>query len=139
MQDLAIKTLEELWFSQPLTNLSKNNENLAQVERNQLLARVSVIMGVCGNFKDRQSPLEDMLSKIVAGKEGADVSALHDRYAELCDAMIDGLVDASDFMNFVSLDATIRFNHYNFSLDRRQLHSNYTFIRRSLSSYHIRN
>lgn len=67
-----------------------------------MLAKVSVIMGVCGNFKDRQSPLEDMLSKVVSSKEGADVSALHERYSELCDAMIDGLVDASDFMNFVS-------------------------------------
>lgn len=65
-----------------------------------MLANVSVIMGVCGNFKDRQSPLEDMLSKIVAGKEGADVTALHDRYAQLCDAMIDGLVDASDSVSF---------------------------------------
>lgn len=69
----------------------------------QLLAKVSVIMGVCGNFKDRQSPLESILSKIVSSKEGIDVSELHSRYVEICDTMIDGLVDASDFMGFVSL------------------------------------
>lgn len=70
-----------------------------------MLTKVSVIMSVCGNFKDRQSPLEDMLNKIVLGKEGADLSALHSRYGEICDAMIDGLVDASDFMGFVSKTA----------------------------------
>lgn len=60
-------------------------------------------MGVSGNFRDRQSPLEQVLSKIVSGKEGAEVSALHDNYSEICDTMIDGLVDASEFTNFVSL------------------------------------
>lgn len=103
-QDLAIKTLEELWFSPPsfpIPKLHGQNDSGPATEKNLLLAKVSVVMGVCGNFKDRLSPLEDMLSKIVSTKEGADVSALHVRYAELCDVMIDGLVDASDFMNFV--------------------------------------
>lgn len=64
-------------------------------------------MGVSGNFRDRQSPLEQVLSKIVAGKEGAEISALHDNYSEICDTMIDGLVDASEFSNFVSSKRTV--------------------------------
>lgn len=81
---------------------SGQNEN-----KTQLLVKVSVIMGVSGNFRDRQSPLEQVLSKIVAGKEGAEISALHDNYSEICDTMIDGLVDASEFSNFVSSKRTV--------------------------------
>lgn len=99
-------------------------------------------MGVCGNFKDRQSPLEDMLSKIVAGKDGADVSALHMRYSELCDAMIDGLVDASDFLNFVSLIGQIIalsvLTNTRPEIDGCELYSNYPPLRCSLSAYHNR-
>ncbi|KAH8114301.1 hypothetical protein DFH11DRAFT_1508962 [Phellopilus nigrolimitatus] len=107
VKDLAIKTLEELWFvtSAPSGHRTHGQgDPSSQLERGHLLATVSVIMGVCGNFKDRQSPLEDMLNKIVSGKEGADVSALRLRLAELCDALIDGLVDASDFMNFTVIN-----------------------------------
>lgn len=97
-----MKTMEELWF--PPSNTLPGTKTQAQMdqERNRILSKVSVIMGVCGNFKDRQSPLEDMLNKLVSGRDGADLSALQRQYGEVCDAMIDGLVDASDFMNFVS-------------------------------------
>ncbi|KLO06964.1 hypothetical protein SCHPADRAFT_1002012 [Schizopora paradoxa] len=98
VKDLAVKTLEELWFPVLPQGSAKS---LGQTEnKTQLLVKVSVIMGVSGNFRDRQSPLEQVLSKIVAGKEGAEISALHDNYSEICDTMIDGLVDASEFTNF---------------------------------------
>jgi cohesin loading factor subunit SCC2 len=75
----------------------------AQPDRLKLLSRVTVIMTVCGNFKDRQSPLDDILHKIVSAKDGAEASALLTRYGEVVDVMIDGLVDASDFPGFVSV------------------------------------
>lgn len=71
-------------------------------KKSLLLTKVSVIMGVSGNFKDRQSPLEDMLHNIVSDEKAVDASSLHARYTEICDTMIDGLVDASDFPGFVS-------------------------------------
>ncbi|THG98726.1 hypothetical protein EW145_g7376 [Phellinidium pouzarii] len=107
VKDLAIKTLEEVWFTSapPPGNKSRGpNDSSVLARRNHLLATVSVIMGVCGNFRDRQSPLEDMLNKIVSSKEGEDISAFHAHLVELCDTMIDGLVDASDFMNFTVIN-----------------------------------
>jgi len=55
-------------------------------------------MGTAANFKDRQSLLEDMFHKIMADKE-----ALHARQGEVREALIDGLVDASDLPGFVGL------------------------------------
>ncbi|KAI5117240.1 hypothetical protein M0805_001558 [Coniferiporia weirii] len=103
IKDLAIKTLDELWFTSSVPSNNKlrgPGEVSIPQERNHLLATVPVIMGVCGNFKDRQSPLEDMLSKIMSSKEGEDISVLQAHVVRLCDTMIDGLVDASNFMNF---------------------------------------
>ncbi|EJC97952.1 uncharacterized protein FOMMEDRAFT_114738 [Fomitiporia mediterranea MF3/22] len=95
VKDLAVKTLEEIWFLPTATS--------GQTDRGATLGIVSVIMGVCNIFKDRQAPLEDMLGRIVSGKEGADASAmstLRSRFTEIYDVMIEGLVDASDFVNF---------------------------------------
>lgn len=109
VKDLSIKTIEELWFSStvalPLNTKSRNASicNSQDKDKMQLLTKVAVIMGTSANFKDRQSPLEDVLHKIMADKEGNEASALHARYAEICGTLIDGLVDASDLPGFVSL------------------------------------
>lgn len=63
--------------------------------------KVAVIMGTSTHFKDRQSPLEDLLHKIVADKEGIEIHTLRACYAEICETLIDGLVDASDLPGFV--------------------------------------
>ncbi|KAI0051083.1 hypothetical protein FA95DRAFT_1554896 [Auriscalpium vulgare] len=105
VKDLAVKTIEELWF-QPTTNAAPSQRNRsttgadAQTDKAQLLTKVSVIMGVTSNFKDRQSPLEDVLHKIMAHKEGTEAADLHQRYGEICEALIDGLVDASELPGF---------------------------------------
>jgi cohesin loading factor subunit SCC2 len=106
VKDLSIKTLEELWFlsptSQPaLQKLRNSVHGPDQHDKTQLLNKVSVIMGVAASFRDRQSPLEDVLHKIMASKEDSDTSQLHARYSEICEALIDGLVDASDLPGFV--------------------------------------
>lgn len=104
VKDLAVKTVEELWFQSSTAQVSAmrgrtlltNDPN----DKGQLLTKVTVIMGVSANFKDRQSPLEDILHKIMADKDG-DTSHLRASYAEICETLIDGLVDASDLPGFV--------------------------------------
>lgn len=91
VRDLAVKSIEDLWF--PATSSDRDILNTA-----------AVIMDVSGSFKDRQSPLEDVLSKIVAEKDGGDASALCTRFTNICDKMIDGLVDSSDFKNFTVIN-----------------------------------
>jgi len=106
IKDLAIKSIEELWFPPlPLQSALKNRTTTTSdaLDKTTLLSKVSVIMGTAANFKDRQSPLEDMLHKIMADKEGTEKSSLHTRYSEICEALIDGLVDASDLPGFVGL------------------------------------
>ena len=106
VKDLSIKTLEELWFpstvSQPAPQKPRNSyQGSDQHDKTQLLNKVSVIMGVAASFRDRQSPLEDVLHKIMASKDDVDAGQLHTRYSEICEALIDGLVDASELPGFV--------------------------------------
>lgn len=106
VKDLAIKSIEELWFpavSLPTTTKSRSGLHASNLDdRTLLLSKVAVIMGTSANFKDRQSPLEDVLHKIMADKEGSEAAPLHARYTEICETLIDGLVDASDLPGFVS-------------------------------------
>jgi cohesin loading factor subunit SCC2 len=106
VKELAIRTVEELWFNNYLSQFSsQKSKELMSLQnthdKSPLLAKVVVIMGVSANFKDRQSPLEDLLHKLMADKEGNEAVSLHARYAEICEALIDGLVDASDLPGFV--------------------------------------
>ncbi|KAF4581480.1 Sister chromatid cohesion protein 2 [Pleurotus pulmonarius] len=109
VKDLAVKSIEELWFQNPLPPSvlkkggSSNNAN-ATSTKGPLLNRVSVVMGVAANFRDRQSPLEDTLHKIVADKQDSEAASLHARYSEICEALIDGLVDDSDLPGFTVLN-----------------------------------
>ncbi|KAH7906512.1 hypothetical protein BJ138DRAFT_1071604 [Hygrophoropsis aurantiaca] len=103
VKDLAIKTIEDLWFQAPtLQGANQKSRSLAaaSIDKSPLLAKVSAIMGVSANFKDRQSPLEDMLHKIVNEREGSETTTLRANYVEICETLIDGLVDASDLPGF---------------------------------------
>jgi cohesin loading factor subunit SCC2 len=105
VKDLAIKTIEELWFPPvPLPSAIKSRGSMSSntQEKSALLSKVAIIMATSANFKDRQSPLEDVLHKIIAEKEGHEGASLHARYTEICETLIDGLVDASDLPGFVS-------------------------------------
>jgi cohesin loading factor subunit SCC2 len=115
VKDLSIKTLEELWFSsvisQPaLQKLRGGGQGPGPDDKVQLLNKVSVIMGVAANFRDRQSPLEDVLHKIMVSKEDAETGQLHERYSEICEALIDGLVDASELPGFVRVLSSLCFH-----------------------------
>lgn len=100
VKDLAIKTVEELWFHDSVIPNSLSKVKMAS-PKSGLLAKVAVIMGVSANFKDRQSPLEDLLHQIMSDKNASETSDLHARYTEICEALIDGLVDASELPGFV--------------------------------------
>ncbi|KAG6849921.1 hypothetical protein H0H93_003632 [Arthromyces matolae] len=104
VRDLALKTIEELWFPTVATLTSMNKSKTVSAstaqDKSALLTKVAVIMGTAANFKDRQSPLEDLLHKIMVDKSGSDAHVLHQRYAEICEMLIDGLVDASDLPGF---------------------------------------
>jgi cohesin loading factor subunit SCC2 len=102
IKELAMRMIEELWFRGAIAANAQSStrtrvfasSGLAQ-DKAQLQSQVVVIMGpTAANFKNRQSSLEDIPHKIVSGKEGAEVTALHAivRYVRL----IDGLVDALD-------------------------------------------
>lgn len=95
VKELACRTVEELWFQDAPATTSGHNKA-------QLLRKVSIIMVVSENFKDRNSPLEELLHKIIAEKPDSDKAVLHRRYTEICECLIDGLVDASDLPEFVS-------------------------------------
>ena len=105
VKDLAIKTIEELWFpsvAAPSAMKSRPGASTSNMQdKGPLLTKVAVIMGTSANFKDRQSPLEDVLHKIMVDKSGHEAASLHSRYAEICETLIDGLVDASDLPGFV--------------------------------------
>ncbi|KAJ6466251.1 hypothetical protein C8R45DRAFT_1021008 [Mycena sanguinolenta] len=101
VKDLAIKTIEELWFPVVLPSALKSQKGVAaNQDKGPLLSKVAVIMGTSAYFSDRQSPLEDILHQIIAEKQGNEATYLHARYTEICEALIDGLVDASDLPGF---------------------------------------
>ncbi|KAI6027546.1 hypothetical protein BKA83DRAFT_4230505 [Pisolithus microcarpus] len=107
VRDLAVKTIEELWFQSSALQTSPSKSRLHSTttqlqDKVALLGKVSVIMGVSAFFKDRQSPLEDVLHKIIANQAAHELSLMHAKYSEICEALIDGLVDASDLPGFVS-------------------------------------
>jgi hypothetical protein len=125
VKDLAIKTIEELWFPVILASALKSQKGVTtNQDKSLLLSKVAVIMGTSAKFSDRQSPLEDILHQIIAEKQGNEAAALHARYTEICEALIDGLVDASDLPGFVSSTRDSSFVS-NPRIDRHQLHSDH--------------
>jgi cohesin loading factor subunit SCC2 len=105
VKDLAIKTLDEMWFTEPAGVLQKpwSSAHQHSDDKSRIFSKTAVIMGVSANFKDRQSPLEEILHKIMAGKTGSDASALHARYTEVCAMLMDGLIDCMP--GFVSVSS----------------------------------
>lgn len=109
VKDLAMKAVEELWFHDVGGSSNSQKKSMAaSQDKSGLLAKVTVIMGVSASFKDRQSPLEDLLHMIMAGKNSNETSLLHSRYAEICEALIDGLVDASELPGFICVVSYFR-------------------------------
>jgi len=111
VKDLAVKTVEELWFqntSQPVSSKGKPPSSSNTRDKTSLLSKVSVIMGVSAYFKDKQSPLEDLLHKIMSSQNPADTPFMHAKYSEICETLIDGLVDASDLPGFVSVRFVVK-------------------------------
>lgn len=95
---MAIKTIEELWFTNAADILEPRNSRTAEYgfdSKSRLAAKVSVITKMIGEFQDRQT-IEDLLHKIIEDKDGREPIAIQKQYTDICDFLIDGLVDASD-------------------------------------------
>jgi cohesin loading factor subunit SCC2 len=101
VKDLALRTLEELWFAQ----VAPGPRKALPDSQAELHAKVATVMGVATHFRERGSPVEDMLHRIAAGKTGPEAEEVSRQYAEVCGALIDGLVDATNIPGFVSLPA----------------------------------
>ena len=69
VKDLAMKTLEELWFTDTLGSSAQSAIPPIDSDKSHLLMKVSIIMGTAACFKDRNSPLEDLLHKLITQKE----------------------------------------------------------------------
>lgn len=124
VKDLAIKSIEELWFPDPSVQPGKHHNDAHSLEAKQVMIdKVSVIMGVSESFRDRPQPLEDLLhqvslallhaetpihsvNQIASDREDKQAASTTDPYAEICVTLIDSLVDAQDFPGFV------RFTHH---------------------------
>lgn len=122
-QALAIKTLEDLWLGASPSASEKKGGSLEPTSEHaadeRAHATAFVIMGVAANHGERQSPLEDLFhqvresydmtrialitsSKIATSKEGQESSAVMAKYTEICDALIESLVDNQPGAGFVS-------------------------------------
>ncbi|KAG8691558.1 Sister chromatid cohesion protein 2 [Ceratobasidium sp. 423] len=103
IKDLAINTIEELWFSDTSESSSgkrgANRESGASAN-GYMTSKISVIMGVNANFRDRHSPLEDMLHEIISRKGDKDSGSIVQQYVDVCDALTDSLVDAQEIPGF---------------------------------------
>jgi cohesin loading factor subunit SCC2 len=102
VKELAIKSIEEMWFTDASASSDRKRVHSSQEKVGRTDENVSILMGVCTFFKDRQSPLEDMLHSIMTNKSGSESEILLRRYTKICETLIDGLVDNSEIPGFVS-------------------------------------
>ncbi|KAG8678164.1 Sister chromatid cohesion protein 2 [Ceratobasidium sp. 395] len=103
IKDLSISSIEELWFSdgnETGTNRRSTARENGANGPGYMTNKISVIMGVNTNFRDRHSPLEDMLHEIISRKGDKDASLIVQRYIDVCDALTDTLVDAQEIPGF---------------------------------------
>ncbi|KAF8507524.1 hypothetical protein BU17DRAFT_57352 [Hysterangium stoloniferum] len=104
VKELAMKTIEDIWFGdsqgQDIPKASGRSISSPLNERSQLLSKVSVIMGVSSQFRDRQSPLEELLHKVIVDKDGKESQSIHNRYIEIGNVLIDCLVDDQELPGF---------------------------------------
>ncbi|KAG9047126.1 Sister chromatid cohesion protein 2 [Serendipita sp. 407] len=89
VKDLAVKSLEELWFGSDIWSNQPLNE---EEDRSKLLPIVTVVLGVIAQ-KDRQGNVGDFLHKIMADRSEKDREVLKDQFTRICDTLIDTLVD----------------------------------------------
>lgn len=94
--------MEELWFNVQVAGKQASGDSAT--DKRQQTSNAAVITGVCGFFKDRQSPLDDLLNKILSSRESAGNRSLQDQFSVLVDALIEGLIDAA-----TSIDSVRRF------------------------------
>lgn len=63
-QDLAVRTIEELWFTNLADQPALNDSSLQTSVPCGIQAKTSVFIGVAGFFKERQNPIESFLVQV---------------------------------------------------------------------------
>ena len=106
IQDLAVRCLEELWFSDSKEDaarwrMNQNGPITAYDVKAAFSMKISVIMSTTYKLRDRQL-MEDLLHDIVKPKPGKDIAIIQERYSTINDAFIDSLVDGSELPEHVS-------------------------------------
>ncbi|CED83634.1 Sister chromatid cohesion protein SCC2/Nipped-B [Phaffia rhodozyma] len=103
VKDLAVHTIEELWFQEDDQVLAQNSVSRVTT-RSSMQSKTLVFIGVAGCFKERQNPIESFLTQMVSDNakkvDSRTASATREKFQELCDALIDLLIDASDQSDF---------------------------------------
>ncbi|KAG8832210.1 Sister chromatid cohesion protein 2 [Serendipita sp. 399] len=92
VKDLAVKSLEELWFGSEIWSSQALND---EEEKSRILPIVTVILGVVAQ-KDRQGNVGDFLHKIIIDRSDRDKETLQEQFTKICDTLIDTLVDDKD-------------------------------------------
>lgn len=70
-QELAVETVEDLWFSRTLpssTDAMVNDESQAQNEpsKSGIAQLANIIMSVAGEYRDRPPPVDELLRAVSA-------------------------------------------------------------------------
>ena len=100
LQELAIKTLEELWFSDSREDAARwkisESGSISEFDvKTAFATKISIVMSTISKLRDRQL-MEDLLHTIVVPKPGKNVAVIQERYSAMNDAFIDSLVDVVD-------------------------------------------
>ncbi|KAF8333610.1 uncharacterized protein EI90DRAFT_2994571 [Cantharellus anzutake] len=93
VKDLSIKTISELWFGgqEVLNAPSGGNSSIYSLN-----TKVTVVMSVCTKFSSGlHSPLEIILTQLTKDAEGTSESPVLSQFSQICDLLIDALVDAN--------------------------------------------
>jgi cohesin loading factor subunit SCC2 len=65
LKDLAAKSIEELWFPESADQMGKHSvDDHGPQFKQGMIDKVSVIMGVSENFRDRPQALEELLHQV---------------------------------------------------------------------------
>lgn len=108
VKDLAVKTIQELWFEEPsilpMTPSRRKPAVVVKVDRMPLQEKVVVIMGVAAS-RGAFLTLETLLCRILQNSTSSGAKSVRTQYAAVCEALIEGLVDATDLPGFTVLNS----------------------------------
>ncbi|ORY37374.1 sister chromatid cohesion C-terminus-domain-containing protein, partial [Leucosporidium creatinivorum] len=112
IKELAVETVEELWFSRTLpsaTRVMVNDESQAQEETSKsgIAQLASIIMSVAGEYRDRPPPVDELLRAIISKHAEKGTKPPVGRLREVIETLIDSLVEDEETKDLVTTIKTI--------------------------------